>query len=105
MFFFFLAINPVAARKTLLSQYGSLARLRIDSMLDALFTKGIVTFEEKQDIEHFQQRDRKGMKWFLDNVIIPSLDQGMSTKYNGFIEVMKKHEDSLLRYVAKGLGK
>jgi len=73
-------------------------------MLDILFTKKVVTFDEKQEIEHVQRKDREGMKWFLDEVILADLKQGNSQKYKGFIEVMEKHDDATLRTIAKRLG-
>ncbi|XP_065905825.1 uncharacterized protein [Dysidea avara] len=95
--------DPVATKETLISQYDSLAALRIDSMLDTLFAKRVVTVKEKQNIEHAQKQNMEGMKWFLDNVIIASLDQGMSEKFKGFIEVMENHDDPLLRKKAEDL--
>jgi len=81
-----------------------LTSLRINTMLGALFSEGVVTFEEKQEIEHAQEKNRKGMKWFLDYVIIADLKQGNSQKYKRFIEIMENHDDSTLRSVAEKLG-
>ncbi|XP_065904983.1 uncharacterized protein [Dysidea avara] len=93
-------IDPVAAKKKLFSQYDHFVALRIDPMLSALFTNEVITFKEKQSIEHAQKQSMEGMKWFLDNVIIASLEQGMSEKFKGFIEVMENHDDPLLNKMA-----
>ena len=74
-------------------------------MLNELFTNKVVTFKEKQIIEHAQGKNMEGMKWFLDNVIIASLELGVITKYNGFIEVMEEHDDPLFREMAGRLSK
>ena len=84
----------------LISQYESIVKLQIDSMLDSLFSNKVVTFKQKQTIE---KQSEDGMKWFLDNVIISSLEQGMIIKYGGFIKVMEKHDDAMLRKMAKSL--
>ena len=82
--------------------YSSLNMLRIASMLDTLYTKGIVTFEEKGEIE---AAGRKGMQWFLDNVLIADLKQGQSTKYKMFLKVMESHDNTTIKKVAEYLGK
>ena len=74
-------------------------------MLRSLFAYRVVTFSEKQEIEHAEQQERKGMEWFLDNVILSSLQQGVIIKYKRFIEIMEKHDDAILRKKAAELGK
>ena len=74
-------------------------------MLRSLFAYRVVTFSEKQEIEHAEQQERKGMEWFLDNVILSSLQQGVIIKYKRFIEIMEKHDDTIIRKKAAELGK
>jgi len=87
------------------SQYDSLCNLKVYSMLRSLFAYRVVTFSEKQEIEHAEQQERKGMEWFLDNVILSSLQQGVIIKYKRFIEIMEKHDDTIIRKKAAELGK
>ena len=74
-------------------------------MLSALFANRVITFTEKKRIDHAQKQSMEGMEWFLDNVIIPSLEEGISEKFMGLIEVMEEHDDPLLNRMAKILGK
>ena len=90
-----------AATKNVTAQYKFLKMLRIDSMLDELFTEGVVTLEEKGEIE---DKGNKGMNWFLDKVILIDLKQGQSTKYKRFLKVMENHDDMTIRKLAADLG-
>ena len=96
-------IDPKTAKRVLIKRYDSFVHLPIDTMLDSLFANEVVTFEQKQIIECEQKQAMKGMRWFLDNVIIASLEQGMIRKYNGLVRVMENHDDSVLRRRAENL--
>ena len=98
-----LANDPKTAKRALIKRYNSFVHLRIGSMLDSLFTDEVVTFEQKQIIEHEERQAMRGMRWFLDNVIIASLKQGMITKYSGLVRVMENHDDLMLRGMAENL--
>jgi len=76
----------------------------IDSILDKLFAKKIVTSQQKKDIERTERNDGKGMNLLLD-LVLDSLKQNFPDKYIGFFETLESHEDPLLRDKANGLGK
>ena len=72
-------------------------------MLGSLYSKGIITLEEKERIESKSvQRDK--MIYFIDNVITRSLLNNISKKYKGFLEVMEEIDDPILTDMAKTLG-
>lgn len=72
-------------------------------MLGSLYSKGVITLEEKERIESKSvQRDK--MIYFIDNVITRSLLNNISKKYKGFLEVMEEIDDPILTDMAKTLG-
>ena len=84
--------------------YVKLTILPINSMLGNLFSKGIITFEEKQRIQALPvEMDR--MQYFLDRIIIPSLKVNVDMKLRGFLKVMKESGDPTLISMAEKLGK
>ena len=84
--------------------YHELKFLPINSVLDKLYSKGIITFEEKQRIEdNSVEIDR--MTYILDHIIIPSLNVNDDMKFRVFLEVMKKSANSTLTSMATKLSK
>ena len=72
-------------------------------MLGSLYSKGVITLEEKERIESKSvQRDK--MIYFIDNIITRSLLNNISKKYKGFLEVMEEIDDAILTDMAKTLG-
>ena len=85
------------------ANYYRLTNLPIDSMLGKLYSKGVITLEEKERIESKSiQRDK--MICFLDSVIARSLLNNISIKFKGFLEVMEESGDPILTDMAKTLG-
>ena len=84
--------------------YYELIILPINSMLSKLYSKGIITQEEKQQIQA-KDVEIDGMQYFLDHIIIPSLEVNVNIKFRGFLKVMKKSGDSTLISMAAKLGK
>ena len=83
--------------------YDELTYLPIDSMLGSLYSKGVITFKQKERMKaNTTESDR--MECFLDRVIIPSLKVNVSIKFEGFLEVMKESGDSTLVSMAVKLG-
>ena len=91
------------ARATIQEQYDKLICLPVDNLLPSLFANGVVTFEQKEDIEEMLAR-KKRMGAVL-SLIIRSLDNGVPILYNGFLKVLKESEDLVTRELAKKLGK
>ena len=59
--------------------------------------------EEKKKIRNFSLNSKK-MEYLLDDIIMPSLDANVTVKFQGFLEVMMKSDDSALTNMAKKLG-
>ena len=91
------------ARATIQEQYDQLIRLPVNSLLPSLYARNVVTFDQKEEIEELPHK-KKRMEFVL-NLIIRSLDMGISSLYNGFLKVLKKRQDFLTRKLAKKLGK
>ena len=66
--------------------------------------KKVITHEEKETIATLPlQSDR--IKYFLDSIIIPSLNDDKIEKFKGFLHVMKESCDPVLIDFAGKLGK
>ena len=72
-------------------------------MLSKLYSKGIITLEEKEKIKAKPVESQK-MEYFLDRIITPSLVVNVQVKFKGFLEVMKDSGDSTLISMATKLG-
>ena len=90
-------------KKIIQKNYDELTHLSVDSVLGKLFTKEVITLEQKKKIGTFPLNSDK-MEYFLDNIIMPSLDANVTVKFQGFLEVMAKSDDSALTNMAKKLG-
>lgn len=60
---------------------------------------------EKMKIELKQRNELEGMSYFLDEVILPSLQDNRMDKYKGFLTAMAEHDDTLYQVIARRLGK
>ena len=89
--------------KKIRANYAELANLPINSILGNLYTKKVITMQEKKYIGTLGLETKK-MEHLLDNIIIPSLNNKLPVKFEGFLEVMKKSEDSIFTNMAKKLG-
>ena len=92
------------AQKSIQYYYDELTYLPIDSMLGSLYSKGVITFKQKESIKA-NNTESSRMECFLDRVIIPSLKVNVSIKFEGFLEVMRESGDSTLAFMALKLGK
>ena len=72
-------------------------------MLPQLFTEDAITQAEKKNIEA-EQLERNGMQYFLDQVLILSLDLGTAKIYIKFIKVLKDSDSIIQRRMANLLG-
>ena len=92
------------AKANIQKNYYELTILPITSMLGKLYSEGTITLEEKQRIKaNPVEMDR--MEYFLDNIIITSLEVNVDMKIRGFIKVMRESGDSTLISMAEKLGK
>ena len=84
--------------------YCELKFLPINIMLDKIYSKGIITFEEKQRIKaNPVEIDR--IVYIIDRIIIPSLKVNDDMKFRAFLEVMKESGNSTLISMASKLSK
>ena len=72
-------------------------------MLSQLYAKKVITKRDKEMIETSRLRSDK-MVYFLDSVIIPSLQNNVTVKLKGFLEAMKESGDPILIDMAEKLG-
>ena len=91
------------ARATIQEQYDKLIRLPVDSLLPTLYANGVITFDQKIEIEDIPQKIKKTQ--FILNLIISSLINGRPTLYNRFLKVMEESENVDISQFAKNLGK
>ena len=84
--------------------YHELLYLSINPMLSKLFSKGGISHGEYQKIIDFPvEIDR--MEYFLDGIILPSLQVGFDKQFIIFLEVMNESGDSTLISMATKLSK
>ena len=73
-------------------------------MLGKLYSKSIITHDEKQRITA-NSVETERMEYFLDRIIIPSLQVNVDMKFRGFLKVMTESGDFTLMSMAAKLGK
>ena len=84
--------------------YNDLINLNTTAMLPSLYTKDVITLEDKDTIAKMKVLERDKMQHLLDQIIIPSLQAGVIQKFNLFLEVMGKSDDTVTKTVAQKLG-
>ena len=85
------------------AHYNRLTNLPNRSIFWELFSKGVITHEEKENIDFIPTQSEK-MMYLLDSVIIPSLSRNVSMKFKGFLEVMEESGDPELIDMTNQLG-
>ena len=83
--------------------YDKLMRLPIKSMLPQLFGSRVITEGQKKRIEA-KELESDGMQYFLDEVLILSLELDMTEIYNKFIKILEDSEDLIQNAMAKKIG-
>ena len=78
-----------------------MTHLPINSILNKLYSKGVITLEQKQQIKAYNAVEAERMEYFLDNIIIPSLQCDDIRKFKGLFEIMKDSGDSTLTATAE----
>ena len=63
----------------------------------------VILPEQKQKIETLPMESAR-MEYLLDEIIVPSLNCKVSTKFMGLLKVMKKSDDVMFNSVAQKLG-
>ena len=84
--------------------YHELLYLSINPMLSKLFSKGAMFQEEYLKIKAIPAEINR-MEYFLDHIILPSLQVGYDKRFRIFFELMNQSGDSTLISMAAKLGK
>ncbi|XP_065884702.1 titin-like isoform X5 [Dysidea avara] len=98
-----LAMTCTAARERIRNHYTRLTNLRISSILTLLYSNGTITHDEKKYIDSINS-DRDKMTNFLDNILIPSLNNSFAQKYIGFLKALKEADDLAMNSMATEIG-
>jgi len=69
-----------------------------------LYAKGIISFEQKKKMDHYQTTDDKN-RYFLDDVLIPGLQLRILEQFNGFISMLQESEDTAFQHLADKINK
>ena len=76
--------------------------LPIENLLSALFTKGVIVRDQKEEIEKkLLQKDK--VSYLFDQIILPALKVGHDMKYDNLITVMLSDDDTTAHHLAKKL--
>ena len=89
--------------KKLKCDYVELLNLPISSILNHLFAGDIITAKEKKEIKAIPLEEDR-MEYFLDDIIIPSLEINHTFKFKGFLKVLEDSDNPVLTTAAKNLG-
>ena len=76
--------------------------LSYDNMKTSLFANEVITTKEKKVIG--SKIGHEKMEYLIEEIIIPSLEQGFGKKYKSLLKAMEDNEDTNLQYTAKMLG-
>ena len=79
-----------------------MTHLPINSMLNKLYSKDVITLDQKKRIKACPVETEQ-MEYLLDNIIIPSLQCDNIRKFKGLFEIMKDSGDSTLTATAEKL--
>jgi len=90
------------AYKKIQEQYAVLANCPVNKLLDCLFANGVITLDDKREMES-KPLEKNRMKYLLDDVLI-SLKTDNGLKYNKFLEVLQGSDDCTIRELARKLG-
>ena len=88
------------ALKIIKEKYNELIYLPIDLILPRLHAKNVITSSEKERIHILNMVSAK-MEYFLDYIIMPSLQVGHPLKFELFLEAMEESGNSPMIAMAK----
>lgn len=91
------------AKNNVKAHYDMLTNLPIELILDRLLVKGVISPDEKKQLD-CKPGSREKMIYILDSVITPSLVNGDSVKFKAFSEVLEQSGHSSMIDLAKQLG-
>ncbi|XP_065907282.1 ankyrin repeat and protein kinase domain-containing protein 1-like [Dysidea avara] len=97
------AIDCAKTAQKLKDIYDKLTKLPINSMLPQLFSKKAITEEQKRKIKA-EKEETDGMQYFLDKVLIFSLELDVTEIYCSFVEILENSDDLIQHAMAKKIG-
>ena len=95
--------NCSEAAKLLKQRYDTLSHLSCHAIVPMLNAYRVITLVEKKEIDQLML-DRQKMQKVLD-IVIDSLNAGLTSKYKNFLKTMEESEDSFMNEGARLLGK
>ena len=97
------AFDCTAATRKIMAHYTEILALPINLFLPRLLAKKVISFEQKDSIEVIPIQKTR-MLYFIDHVIMPSLQCNSNTMFKGFLEAMEESGDQVLISMAQKLG-
>ena len=82
----------IGTAKQLKKQLGKLSMLSYDNMKTSLFANEVITAQEKKIIANKIGSEK--MEYLIEEIIIPSLEQGFGKKYKSFLKAMEDSGDT-----------
>ena len=83
--------------------YEDLKRLNTASILGSLYSKDVITSEQKETIECIALDSGK-MDYLLQHIIIKSLQSKIIKTFKNFLLVLEESDDNLMETVAQRIG-
>ena len=103
----FFGVDCEAAKLKIQENYDSLTKLPINSILGSLFSKNVITLEDKKFLQT-KPLESDRVTYVLDDVLLRSLSINVMDKYISFIGVLKQRgeddDDIVLQKLATDLG-
>jgi len=83
--------------------YDKLTKLPIKSMLPQLYCNKVITERQKKKIEA-EKLESDGVQYFLDEVLILSLELDTTEIYCSFVKILEDSDDPIQHAMAKKIG-
>ena len=87
-----------------MKNYKALTTLNPDALLIGLYANGVITYEQRQVVDKTLPLSSQKMDYILNEVILPDLKIGETSKFKGFLQAMEESEDTTINKVGSRLG-
>ena len=89
------------AKKVLKKFYTQLSIiLPIDDLVHRLYSQDLLSSHHRTELRKLIAKDDK-IKYFLDNVLDPSIDIGYTMQFDEMVNLMENSDDSAVKYLVK----
>jgi len=102
-FMLLVTVDSSTAHEKIREHYVDLSKLKINSLLGLLYCKKVITLEEKKILQS-KPLESDGAMCFLDDILIPSLENNVTEKYTSFLQILQESSDTVLQSMAKRIG-